>query len=77
MVELQCRNLFLAICARDTACGDAPAMTADECLAQFATDCSAVVGVAPSYDACIAALPTAVCPVLKNVPTPCLEVLLK
>jgi hypothetical protein len=77
MVELQCRNLFLAICARDTSCGDAPALTAEQCLAQFATDCSAVVGVSPTYDACIAALPTATCPVLMNVPKPCLEVLLK
>jgi hypothetical protein len=71
---MKCRNLLLAFCAKYTACGDPP-VTDDECIAQFTmTDCSMVVGVSPTYDACLMDVPNAPCPL--TAPASCKFVLL-
>ena len=73
--QQQCRNLLLALCDKDTACGSPP-VTATQCLAQFTmTDCSRVTGVSSSYDTCLAQIPTSACP-LTNVPAACTGVLI-
>jgi hypothetical protein len=73
--EAKCRNLLLAVCAKDTACGFA-ALSEAACLAQFTqVDCSLVSAVGDSYDACMHDIPLSSCPVT-NLPAACTQVLI-